>query len=323
MADGAWVAGMTGAALAIAAVAIAYALFVVTRHADGPLSVRAPDSGPKKAKATSRPPPRQPERGRGAESEAPDSSRTLEAAPPLEAGFLGLVSHELRTPLTAMQLLLDRLSDGSSELPPRQRKLVERLGGTAVRLTDLVDSILYYARIQSGRLVTSVEPFDLAALATAVAEEQRALAERKGLVLDISGARDAIFIENDPKLLRLVIVNLVSNAVKFTERGQITVAVESLGNRRILRVTDSGSGIPAAELKRIFEPFQNVEATRHKHLPGIGLGLSLARQIVDNLGGEITVRSEPDLGSTFTVSLPAVPRRVPTPPPPPPHESTP
>ena len=314
MGDGAWVAGMTGAALAIAAVAIAYALYAVTRDGEPPASVRAPESASKKAtaKASSFPPPYPPPTESSPELDAPDSSR-MEVGPPLEAGFLGLVSHELRTPLTAMQLLLDRLSDASGELPPRQRKLVERLGGTAVRLTDLVDSILYYARIQSGRLVTSVEPFDLAALASAVSEEQRAQAERKGLVLDTSGAREAVLVENDPKLLRLVVVNLVSNAVKFTERGRITVTVELLGNRRVLRVTDSGSGIPAAEQKRIFEPFQNLESTRHKHLPGIGLGLSLARQIVNNLGGEITVRSEPERGSTFTVSLPAVPRPLPPP----------
>jgi signal transduction histidine kinase len=235
-----------------------------------------------------------------------DRDLDVEGAP--EAGFLGLVSHELRTPLTTMQLLLDRLADATSELTPKQRQLVERLASTATRLTDLVDSILYYARIRSGRLVTSIEPFDLGTLATDAAEELRPLAERKSLDLEANGACEHVSIESDPKLLRLVIVNLVSNAVKFTDRGKVAVSVSSEGDHRFVRVTDSGSGIAATEQKRIFEPFQNLEPTKHKHLPGIGLGLSLARQIVDNLGGRIAVRSEPGKGSTFEVLLPAVAR---------------
>lgn len=310
MTDASWVPGLIGAMLAIAAAVVAYALFVVSRlpgateasSASAQGSPVAPVGAPSPELRASDLAPSSPDlAARGDDGEGP----------PLEAAFLGLVSHELRTPLTAMQLLLDRLSDSAAELPPRQRKLVARLEATAVRLTDLVDAILYHARIRDGRVVTSVEPFDLAALARAIADEQRPLAERKGLVLDASGAAETVSVENDPKLLRLVIVNLVSNAVKFTERGKVAISVESLGDDRVLRVTDSGSGIDAAEQKRIFEPFQNVEATKHKHLPGIGLGLSLARQIVDSLGGEITVRSEPGQGSTFTVSLPAVPRRRP------------
>jgi len=223
-----------------------------------------------------------------------------------ETSFLGLVSHELRTPLTAMHLLLDRLDDAGDEIPAKHRKTIERLTSAAVRLTDLVDSLLYYARIRSGRFLSSSEPFDLSTVATDAAEELRPQAERKALVLQAERSADRIPIESDPKLVRLVIVNLVSNAVKFTDHGEIAVTVSAEGDSRIVRVTDSGAGIPAAEQARIFEPFQNVTPTRHKHLPGIGLGLSLARQIVDNLGGHIAVQSEPGRGSTFEVFLPAV-----------------
>jgi signal transduction histidine kinase len=225
-----------------------------------------------------------------------------------ETGFLGLVSHELRTPLTAMHLLLDRLADAGDEVPAKHRKTIERLSSTAIRLTDLVDSLLYYARIRSGRFVSSSESFDLSTVANDAAEELRPQAERKSLVLQASRSTDRVSIESDPKLVRLVIVNLVSNAVKFTEHGEVAVTVSSEGDIRVVRVTDSGAGIPAAEQKRIFEPFQNLAPTKHKHLPGIGLGLSLARQIVDNLGGRIAVRSEPGRGSTFEVFLPAVSR---------------
>jgi signal transduction histidine kinase len=228
------------------------------------------------------------------------------SAPAPEAGFLGLVSHELRTPLTAMQLLLDRLGDAGEELAPRQRSIVDRLNATAARLTDLVDSILYYARLRNGRLVASVEPFDLGTLALDVTEELRPQAQRKSLDLEAKTTRDRISIESDPKLIRLVLLNIVSNALKFTERGKVAIAVSAEGDTRVVRVTDSGAGIAADEQKRIFEPFQNVEPTKHKHLPGVGLGLSLARQIVDSLGGHISVRSELGKGSTFEVSLPAV-----------------
>lgn len=225
-----------------------------------------------------------------------------------ETGFLGLVSHELRTPLTTMHLLLDRLADAGDEVPAKHRKTIERLSSTAIRLTDLVDSLLYYARIRSGRFVSSSEQFDLSTVANDAAEELRPQAERKALVLQASRSTDRVSIESDPKLVRLVIVNLVSNAVKFTDHGRVAVTVSSEGDSRVVRVTDSGAGIPAAEQKRIFEPFQNLTPTKHKHLPGIGLGLSLARQIVDNLGGRIALQSEPGRGSTFEVFLPAVAR---------------
>lgn len=223
-----------------------------------------------------------------------------------ETGFLGLVSHELRTPLTAMHLLLDRLADAGDEVPAKHRKTIERLSSSAIRLTDLVDSLLYYARIRSGRFVSSSESFDLSTIASDAAEELRPQAERKALVFQASRSTDPVSIESDPKLVRLVIVNLVSNAVKFTDHGRVAVTVSSEGDNRVVRVTDSGAGIPAAEQERIFEPFQNLAPTKHKHLPGIGIGLSLARQIVDNLGGRIAVQSEPGRGSTFEVFLPAV-----------------
>ncbi len=239
---------------------------------------------------------------------APPSGIAEETPASPEAGFLGLVSHELRTPLTAMHLLLDRLEGAGDELPPKHRKTIERLSSTAIRLTDLVDSLLYYARIRSGRLVSSPEPFDLSTVATDAAEELRPQAERKALTLQAARGTDRVSIESDPKLVRLVIVNLVSNAVKFTDHGKVAVTVSSEGNSRVVRVIDSGAGIPVAEQERIFAPFQNLAPTKHKHLPGIGLGLSLARQIVDNLGGRIAVKSEPGRGSTFEVFLPAVAR---------------
>ena len=224
----------------------------------------------------------------------------------LKTDFLGLVSHELRTPLTAMQLLMDRLVESeSTPLPARERQIVDRLAAATTRLTHLVDTLLHYARIQSGHLAIDVEPFDLAALAAEALEEVRPQAQRKSLELVLQPPDQRVRVESDPKLVRLVIVNLVSNAVKFTVQGSVSVSVANDGERRILRVSDTGPGIAAAQQQRIFEPFQQLEPTKHKHQPGVGLGLSLVRQIVDNLGASIAVRSEVGKGSTFEVSMPA------------------
>jgi signal transduction histidine kinase len=224
----------------------------------------------------------------------------------LKTDFLGLVSHELRTPLTAMQLLMDRLVDADSQpLPARETQIVERLATATARLTHLVDTLLHYARIQSGHLALDIEPCDLGALAAEAIEEVRPQAQRKSLELSIQRADSRVRVETDPKLVRMVIVNLVSNAVKFTEQGSVTIVVENRGDRRLFRIIDTGPGIAEAERKRIFEPFQQLEPTKHKHLPGVGLGLSLVRQIVDNLKAEISVHSEVGKGSTFEVSLPA------------------
>ncbi len=264
----------------------------------------APATSTSTARISTPPPAAKP----SAPSPSPSTSDIEDSLPtaPAETGFLGLVSHELRTPLTAMQLLLDRLADSGDALDPRQRRIIERLGFTADRLTDLIDSLLYYARIQNGRLSTSVEPFDLGTLASEAAEELRPQAQRKALELATVHAKERVSIESDPKLLRLVIVNLVSNAVKFTDKGTVAISAASEGDRRVVRVEDTGRGIAKDEQSRIFQPFQNVEPTKHKHQPGIGLGLSLARQIVQTLGGEITVRSEVGKGSIFELSLPAV-----------------
>lgn len=227
----------------------------------------------------------------------------------LKTSFLGLVSHELRTPLTAIQLLVDRLNDnGGSPLVPRQRQIVDRLDAAAVRLADIVDTLLQYARIQGGYVAPDVEPFDLGTVTGEALEEVRPEAAKKSLTLDFEKGSGRVLLESDPKLVRIVVASLLSNAVKFTERGRITVAVERLGDRRIVRIDDTGPGIAEEEQGRIFEPFSQAGAARevrHKHLPGVGLGLSLVRQIVDSLGAQVHVRSEVGKGSTFEVSFPA------------------
>jgi len=237
-----------------------------------------------------------------------------ERASSMKSSFLGMVSHELRTPLTAIQLLVDRLLEDAS-LSAKARKSVERMASSVTRLAALVDSLLQFARLQHRTVKTSIERVDLGAVVADLAPEFETAARNKGLAFEIRRetprpGSGSLVIESDLKLVRLVLATLLENAVKFTEEGGITVTARVEGPHGVLRIEDTGPGISDADRARIFEPFHHVAETRHKHVPGVGLGLSLVREIVDNLGGKIEVRSAVGKGSTFIVTLPVAAARA-------------
>jgi PAS domain S-box-containing protein len=228
-----------------------------------------------------------------------------ERASRLKSDFLGMVSHELRTPITALQLQLERLRRDQAGLSGDQRNLFTRMGGSTGRLAELVDSLLQYSRLESGRITTRSEAFDLADVANHALDEVRLQAERKNLTIGLrSSARSPATLVSDPELVRLILVNLLMNAIKFTDRGGIEVSVESAhGTQRVL-VADTGRGIRVEDQARIFEPFEQVQSMRNKSDPGVGLGLALVREMTKALGGLIEVTSEVGKGSTFSVILP-------------------
>ena len=228
-----------------------------------------------------------------------------ERASQVKTDFLGLVSHELRTPLFALQLQVRRLKrEPNAALVPAQEAIVSRMGLSVSRLVELIDALLQRARIESGRLVVDIKSFDLGQLATEAVEEQRPQADHKELALTLVGAENVPLLQSDPILVRLIIGNLIGNALKFTERGGVFVSLshEAAGHR--IKVKDSGPGIAAEDHARVFQPFQQLEPTLQKHTPGIGLGLSLVRDMVSVLGGEVHIESELGSGSSFTVLLP-------------------
>ncbi len=228
-----------------------------------------------------------------------------EQASRVKTDFLGLVSHELRTPLATILLQLDRLAqDREAPFSDRQRGAIERIHRSSARLSDLIESLLEYARIESGRLSLELKRFDPAALASEVAEELAPQAESKGLDLRVDAPTDGQDFESDPRLLRLILVNLLGNAIKYTQQGFVTLSVERGAEESRFRVQDSGPGIPEEEQARVFEPFTQLESIRHKHTPGVGLGLALVRQMAHALGGRIELESAQGRGSTFTVILP-------------------
>jgi signal transduction histidine kinase len=222
-----------------------------------------------------------------------------------KTNFLRLVSHELRTPLAALLLHLQRMVRERKALTEKQQEIFGRMQASAMRLVELIDSLLEFSRIESGRLVVSQEHFDLHAVGQDACEEVRPQAEQKKLRLTCTGQDGCSKIYSDPKLVRMIVVNLVGNAIKYTLDGFVEVEIaESDGHHRI-RVRDSGPGIAPEHRKKVFEPFEQVEAVGNKHIPGVGLGLALVKQLVGALGGSIELQSDVGAGSTFTVVLPS------------------
>jgi signal transduction histidine kinase len=248
-----------------------------------------------------------------------------------KAEFLGSVSHELRTPLSAIVGFVDLLRDGSyGELNARQRGPVERIESSANHLRDLVEQVLDLARMSAGRLEMHVEPVRLRPFVIDVVSEMEPLATSRGLTLSISVPTTLPRVATDVSHLRRILVNLIGNAIKFTNTGSIGVRAFQVSgadavtaatpvNKRpllhahgswiALQITDTGVGIAASDLERIFEEFEQVNAGPRgdSERRGTGLGLTISRRLARSLDGDITVESTPGQGSNFTLWLPADP----------------
>lgn len=228
-----------------------------------------------------------------------------EQASQVKTNFLRLVSHELRTPLTAISLQLQLLQrHRASALTTKEQESLRKMNSAALRLQDLIESLLEHARIEAGHLSTEKAPFDLLALAASVHDEAETRAEQKGIQLLLHAPPELPLLESDRRLVRLVLSNLIDNAIKFTTAGQVEVSLSQLGGEHRIVVQDTGMGIPREMQRTIFEPFEQLEAISRKHTPGVGLGLALVQEMVSALGGRIELDSEPGQGSTFTVRLP-------------------
>jgi PAS domain S-box-containing protein len=219
--------------------------------------------------------------------------------------FFSNVSHEFRTPLT-LQLgpLEDALADATHPLPPPHRERLEIAHRNSLRLLKLVNTLLDFSRIEAGRVQASFEPTDLAALTADLASTFRSAVERAGLTLEVAcpPLADAVYVDRD--MWEKIVLNLLSNAFKFTLHGGIEVRLDILDGAARLAVSDTGTGIPAAELPRLFERFHRVRGAQGRSYEGTGIGLALVRELVRLHGGTIAVRSEPGRGSTFTVTVP-------------------
>jgi signal transduction histidine kinase/FixJ family two-component response regulator len=241
-----------------------------------------------------------------AQVRAKKAQERAEAANLAKSVFLSTMSHELRTPLNAI-LGFSALMRSEPGLSEKQRENLDIINRSGEHLLSLINDVLDMAKIEAGRVVLEIKPFDLGALVLDITDMLSKRAEEKGLQLLFDQSSEfPRFIKSDKEKLRQVIVNLVSNAVKYTNHGSVTLrlGVQSADEalRLIIEVEDSGIGISKTDRMRIFEPFVQVgKSATHK---GTGLGLSIVREYVELMGGNIIVESTPDIGSLFRVNLP-------------------
>jgi len=226
------------------------------------------------------------------------------AASDAKSAFLNLVSHELRTPLTAVRLQVDRLVRAVERGNAPPPDAIRRLDTSTQRFEDRMVTLLEYARLQSGRLTLAPQTVELRALLEDVLDELRPEAETRQLTMRLE-APEPETVVSDPRLVRLVVSNLVSNAIKYTDVGSVTVSLAKDGSGALLSVRDTGRGIAPEAQERIFEPFVQLEPLSRKHTPGVGLGLAIVRELVDQLQGKVSLESTLGAGSTFRLRLPA------------------
>ena len=242
--------------------------------------------------------------------------------------FLANVSHELRTPLNAIVGFVDLLREGVyGELSPRQAKPVERIEASANHLRHLVDQILDLAKMAAGRLDVHNESLDIRPFILDVASEMESLLNERSLSLSLVMGGALPRIRTDPTHLRQILVNLIGNAVKYTDAGSIVVKTKTfsaetalsqglpqalaVGQKEIdlwlaVQVIDSGIGIAITDQERVFEEFEQVDSGPRTDSPirGTGLGLAISRRLARLLRGDLLVASKPGKGSTFTLWLP-------------------
>ena len=247
-------------------------------------------------------------------AELADARDRAEAADRVKSAFLASMSHELRTPLNSIigftGIVLEGMAGPLTQEQTRQLGMVRDSGR---HLLDLINDVLDTSKIEANQLTVHLEAFDLRASVEQVIASMSPVAEKKGLGLLVTLPASLSPLVSDERRVRQVILNLVNNAIKFTEHGDISVTVAvSTGEAPLvrIRVADTGVGIGQENLAILFQPFRQIDSGLTRHVEGTGLGLAICRQLSGLLGGTVEVQSQLGVGSVFTVTLPMTPGGV-------------
>jgi len=247
------------------------------------------------------------------ERDLQEKNTALERANEAKDSFLASMSHELRTPLNGIIGFAEFLADGKpGTINPKQREYLEDILNSGRHLLHLINDILDIVKIQAGKLELNPETFRLEAVIQEVRAGVRPIAQNKHIHVSLQVAAGLGTVTLDEQRFKQVLFNLLSNALKFTDdAGEVGIRADLEGSGRFrLSVRDSGIGIKAEDIKRLFKEFEQLETGTDRRFGGTGLGLALTRKIVEMQGGTIDVESEVSKGSTFTVILPLVYREL-------------
>jgi signal transduction histidine kinase len=237
--------------------------------------------------------------------EIEEKSRQLAIASQHKSQFLANMSHELRTPLNAVLGYAELLQDGLyGELPDKARDVLERVQANGKHLLGLINDVLDLSKIEAGQLQLQMDEYSMRNVVQMVVSATESLASSKKLPLKVEIANDMPLGQGDERRIAQVLLNLVGNAIKFTDEGEVRVAARASNGIFSVAVTDTGPGVHASQKTRIFQEFHQVDSSNTKKKGGTGLGLAIAKRIVELHGGRIWVDSEVGRGSTFQFDLP-------------------
>lgn len=231
-------------------------------------------------------------------------TEALEEIDRAKTTFFSNVSHEFRTPLTLMLGPLEDALADRDNLNPRERERVEVIHRNGLRLLKLVNSLLDFSRIEAGRAQANLQPTDLAALTTDLASNFQSAMEKAGLRFVVTAGSMSRPVSVDRDMWEKIVLNLLSNAFKFTFEGEVTLDLRETNGLAVLTVRDTGTGIPSSQLPKLFERFHRIEGARGRSIEGSGIGLALVHELVKFHGGTVEVRSTEGEGTEFVVAIP-------------------